>query len=53
MSTEISQQSLLPRQAARSVTANTPVRRSRMRDATPRLRRPPRWSERVLPRRVA
>lgn len=53
MSTEISQQATWPVQGARTVAANTPVRRSRMRDATPRLRRPPRWSERVLPRRVA
>lgn len=55
MSTEIDTeqtQSLWPRRAARTSVAN-PMRRSRMRDASPRLRRPPKWSERMLPRRVA
>jgi hypothetical protein len=53
MTTEISQQTAEPRQAARTAATNTPVMRSRMRDTSPRVRRPPRWSARVLPRRVA
>jgi hypothetical protein len=44
--------SLWPRREARAAPA-APVRRSRTREAVPRLCRPPKWSERVLPRRVA
>ena len=53
MSTETSLQSMTPPRAARTVNSPPTMRRSRMRDASPRVRRPPRWSERVLPRRVA
>jgi hypothetical protein len=47
--------SLWPRRESRAVDAESvlPTRRSRSRAATPRLRRPPKWSARVLPRRVA
>ncbi|MBK7863019.1 MAG: hypothetical protein IPJ65_31310 [Archangiaceae bacterium] len=46
--------SLWPRrEAARSSLAAAPVRRSRSREEGPRLRRPPRWSARVLQSRVA
>lgn len=44
--------SLWPRREGRSAQM-VPVRRSRTREALPRLRRPPKWSERVFPRRVA
>lgn len=52
MTTTVIGQLTWPRTAARTTTGN-PVRRSRMRDASPRVRRPPKWSERILPRRVA
>jgi hypothetical protein len=51
MSTE-TEQALWPRKAGRD-TAMLPVRRSRAREPLPRVRRPPKWSERLMPRRVA
>ncbi len=47
-----SEQAMWPRRAI-STTSRLPPRRSRTREASPRLRRPPKWSERLLPRRVA
>jgi hypothetical protein len=44
--------SLWQRRDSRAQTAQ-PMRRSRAREGVPRLCRPPKWSERVLPRRVA
>ena len=46
---------LWPRREGRAAELESvmPQRRSRTREATPRLRRPPKWSARVLPRRVA
>jgi len=52
MNTGNEQTSLWPRRAV-SRGMKAPAQRSRMRETSPRLRRPPKWSERILPRRVA